>query len=62
MSSFIAHICRLMGKDKHMISVTIVTDHGTTIYDVMEQDAKKVERQIARMMDNIITDRKFIEK
>ena len=37
-----------------MISVAITTDNGTTFYDVMPEDAEKVQRQIARIMDKII--------
>jgi hypothetical protein len=37
-----------------MISVAITTDNGTTFYDVMDEDAAKVQRQIARIMDQII--------
>jgi len=37
-----------------MISVAITTDNGTTFYDVMDEDAERVQRQIARIMGNII--------
>ena len=32
----------------------ITTNEGSTIYDVLDEDAAKVQRQIARIMDQII--------
>lgn len=43
-----------------MLTVTLTTDNGSVIFDVMPDDAAKVAAKIERLMSDLIVDRREV--